>query len=433
MLTRRANRRRLFDQLPFSELRQDNIDQEILHNQNIPDMAVITHEEWQAMQNRLIAYQNNVNNLNTAVTNLNTYNRQQVEPASKTLLNTAKPFRGLITDNWPKWLTDFNKTAQACRWNEDRKLEILPSLLIEQAEKVYNTVYQDTAQDQRTYDNITRGLTDKFNNPEALKLKASSFHQCRQTLGESAETYANRIQDLFAQAYPNIAGDDRERMILDAFTEGLQTNIKFPVMLSNATNLITTVAAARKFEVHNPLAPETAIATLLPTVASSLLPTIASTAVPAAADLSTVPSPAIASLMSTIGPTFTRSPPEIDIDLQMQQLAHNIRTLQLKQTEKRFDQIQQQIDLLLDSQNNQDRNYPDYHTTDYDDYQQDGYDYNDDDYHVYPDNYNDYQDNYDYNDGYDYYGDINYDHDDQHYSNYIQHRNNFCPDYNEQF
>ncbi len=210
------------------------------------------------------------NQLTTAVEILNAQ-RAIVDPVAKSSLNTTRQFRGRITDDWTKWLSDFNKTANACRWNNPRKVEILPSLLTDHAEKVYNQTLLTLNLNQRDdWDAVTEALNLAFNTADALRMKASQFHQCRQLIGESSEVFADRLQDMYEQAYPTIPAADRGRMLLDAFINNLTPTLKTAVLCSNPNDLNAAVAVARRFEVQglsSPLNMSTLFATV-PSVAS---------------------------------------------------------------------------------------------------------------------------------------------------------------------
>ncbi|MCP3665838.1 MAG: hypothetical protein GY696_25640, partial [Gammaproteobacteria bacterium] len=203
------------------------------------------------MDNVLGQRQLDCDQLTTAVQMINAQ-RTMVDPMSKHPLNTSRQFKGRITDDWSKWLSDFNKTSGACRWNEPRKLEILPSVLSDHAEKVYNQVINNLNAQQRTeWDTVTEALNAAFNTAEALRLKATQFHQCKQALGESSEAFADRLQDVYEQAYPTIPAADRGRMLLDAFINNLTPTLKPAVLCSNPCDLNTAVAAARRFEMQD--------------------------------------------------------------------------------------------------------------------------------------------------------------------------------------
>ncbi|MCP3661976.1 MAG: hypothetical protein GY696_05675, partial [Gammaproteobacteria bacterium] len=174
-----------------------------------------------------------------------------MDPVAKSSLNTTRQFRGRITDDWTKWLSDFNKTANACRWNNPRKVEILPSLLTDHAEKVYNQTLLTLNPNQRDdWDAVTEALNLAFNTADALRMKASQFHQCRQLIEESSEVFADRLQDMYEQAYPTIPVADRGRMLLDAFINNLTPTLKTAVLCSNPNDLNAAVAVARRFEMQ---------------------------------------------------------------------------------------------------------------------------------------------------------------------------------------
>ena len=56
------------------------------------------------------------------------------------MFNELSPFSGKITESWSKWIDNFRTSATACDWNEKRMLQILPSLLIDKAQKFYKDI-----------------------------------------------------------------------------------------------------------------------------------------------------------------------------------------------------------------------------------------------------------------------------------------------------
>ncbi len=251
-------RRLAFQQLPL-HMADDQQVEEILNRLIVIDTALGNRRQ-------------NCDTLTMALQRLHNQ-RSIVDPISKNPLNTTRQFKGRITDDWTRWLSDFNKTATACRWNADRKLEILPSLLTDHAEKVYRQVVTQglTAQQRQDWNTVVNTLNEAFNTAESLQLKASQFHQCRQTIGEASEAFADRLQDLYEQAYPTIPAADRGRMLLDAFIKNLNPTLKTAVLCSNPNDLNTAVAAARRFEMQ-----DTSSTISASTLLSSTFPSMAS-------------------------------------------------------------------------------------------------------------------------------------------------------------
>ncbi len=172
-----------------------------------------------------------------------------VTPLSKGGLITITPYHGRCTDNWPNWIEEFEDTATACDWDDDRKLQIIPSYLKDQAKKRYKEALKELpVADRRHYTAVKQKLTEKLSTPEILSMKARGFQLCTQLAGESADSFATRLQDQFEAAYPNIAGGDRDRMLIDGFIKGIPDTIQALVSCSNPTNLAAAVSAARRLE-----------------------------------------------------------------------------------------------------------------------------------------------------------------------------------------
>ncbi len=116
-------------------------------------------------------------------------------------------------------------------------------------EKRYKEAMADLSQEeQRSYTQVTRKLTEKLNTPEILSIKVTGYQQFKQQPGESMDTFAIRLEDQFEEAYPNITGVDRERMLIDGFIKGISKTMQALVSCSNPSTLSAAVTAARKLE-----------------------------------------------------------------------------------------------------------------------------------------------------------------------------------------
>ncbi len=175
-----------------------------------------------------------------------TQERKVINPFHKPQFAQLTPFRGRVTENWTEFLSRFNRIAKAGNWDDnDRKLAILPTLLLEHAEKVYENLL-DTEKD--TLPHLTDALNAKFNNPETQRLHATQFTKCVQESTESAEKFADRLQGLVYQAYPDMQDDSRQRLLFNHFLNNIREELRFPVLCANPTDFTSALAAAKRLE-----------------------------------------------------------------------------------------------------------------------------------------------------------------------------------------
>ena len=157
-------------------------------------------------------------------------------------------YTGKFSQNWVKWLDTFDRMAVAHKWNEERKLQILPSLMTDNAAVMYSQLDKG---DKDTYAHLITALSRVFNNISLERLRTLEFNSCRQEENETAERFADRLDGLSREACPSTEGEERNRMLLIAFIAGLRPNLRTLVLASDVMRLEDAILVARRVELRN--------------------------------------------------------------------------------------------------------------------------------------------------------------------------------------
>lgn len=121
-----------------------------------------------------------------------------------------KPFSGTIGENFEDWIKHFERLAQANRWEDDRKRDVLPFYLRGGAETIYDEIPQDN---RRTYNNLINELRAKLRPSQLSDLRSVELHSRSQGPRESVAEYSQAIAKLTKQAYPEVTADVRKQLM----------------------------------------------------------------------------------------------------------------------------------------------------------------------------------------------------------------------------
>ena len=169
------------------------------------------------------------------------------------MFNELTPFSGKITESWSKWIDNFRTNATACDWNEKRMLQILLSLLIDKAQKFYKDIPDN---EKTTFNALEKALELKIRTPELSRLKVAQFHAALQLPGETADTFADRLSDLFADAYGNtMPSKEKDLLLLNQFINNIRPDLKKCFAYANAKDFLTAISVTTAIELqkHNEL------------------------------------------------------------------------------------------------------------------------------------------------------------------------------------
>ncbi len=124
-----------------------------------------------------------------------------------------KPFHANISDNFDEWLKRFNRLAQANNWADNRKKNILPYYLVGSAEQTYDNT---TQAEHATFAALVTALKEKFKPAQLSDLRSVELHSRFQGAKESVGDFAQAIQKLTKQAYPEVE-DAARRQLMKSF------------------------------------------------------------------------------------------------------------------------------------------------------------------------------------------------------------------------
>ncbi len=264
----------------LAQIRQ--IDQKLRDN---PEMAEEMAERMQTLMANLQQVTGRLDNqdaalagrlhdaqrLTNAVQTLNNHNNV-IDPQHKAYFSQLELFRGHLGDDFAQWFRRFEDVAIACGWNEDRRLQILPALLTENAHEIFH-VLPDAEKD--TYPHLRTALAERLQPAENRHFKATELHARRQGPLETVDDYSSAVQRLARGAYSTYPEETRNQLLLDAFLSGLKTQLRQLVTLSNPNTFPIALATARRLEAQNALTANSAVSDSMAALCQ-VLPVLAS-------------------------------------------------------------------------------------------------------------------------------------------------------------
>ena len=200
--------------------------------------------------NKFLAQENNIANLNNQVYSLYEQNKEL-----STRLNNRKQKNKLKilrfdgdTMEWPLYKRTF---ISACVNNEmddgESKRALQHALSMNTLWQVFDINIEKSPYLEMTFEKFLELVDSRFN-PLSREINARAlFEQMRQGSTEPMEKFANKIRALYEAAYPNASDEStNERIMIDKFVQGiydgrLRINIleKQPKTLTEALNIVT--------------------------------------------------------------------------------------------------------------------------------------------------------------------------------------------------
>jgi hypothetical protein len=139
-----------------------------------------------------------------------------------------------------EWLNKFNSISQCATWDDDRKLQILPSKLTNIAFDFYQQLLRTNPQTINTFDNLARQLKNRFNDPTTQETYLNRFHTAYKLPSESLRDFAQRLEKLFYKSFPrgqNAPDPQADYQLRIRFISGLEPRLQRYVRSSNSTTL----------------------------------------------------------------------------------------------------------------------------------------------------------------------------------------------------
>jgi len=146
--------------------------------------------------------------------------------------NDLLPFRGRSDENFDLWLDRFNRHAQAAYWTDEDKRKILPALLRDAAEVIFQGI-PIADRPTMTFDELVVTLRSRFDPAHAAEIRSAQLHHRRQQPGESVLYFSIGIQRLTIEGYGDMPQDARKQLMRRFFIGGLRPEIWRLVIASN--------------------------------------------------------------------------------------------------------------------------------------------------------------------------------------------------------
>ena len=161
-------------------------------------------------------------------------------------------FHGKPEDDWVAFLVQFNRIASAYDWTEDEKLDKLIECLRGKSVSFYGRL-QVRDDDRDDFNLLKQRLNDRYSHHDPPHTLRQQLHTIRQTVDEDLESYAERIQQMAYEAYPEALSRTIEDACIDSFLRGckekraaLNAMDKNPVTLQSAISQVKGAIHNRK-------------------------------------------------------------------------------------------------------------------------------------------------------------------------------------------
>ena len=152
-------------------------------------------------------------------------------------------------EGFEEWQEQFELVANACQWTEAAKLVNLATRLKGQA----YSFYRSCTPDQRAkYSLLSDALNKRFTPVRLQAVQSSLFHERKQGINESVDTFAQELKRLFYKAYPNTLQGTSEAetmgksVLASQFVAGLRHEIK--IKLAGTDGTIDQLLTKARFE-----------------------------------------------------------------------------------------------------------------------------------------------------------------------------------------
>ena len=146
-----------------------------------------------------------------------------------------------------EWLNKFNSISLCATWDDDRKLQILPSKLTSIAFDFHQQLLRTDPQSIDTFDRLARQLKNRFNDPTTQETYLNRFHTAYKLPSESLRDFAQRLEKLFYKSFPrgqNAPDPPADYQLRIRFISGLEPRLQRYVRSSNSATLQEAVTIA---------------------------------------------------------------------------------------------------------------------------------------------------------------------------------------------
>ena len=157
-------------------------------------------------------------------------------------------FNGNSTDDWVAYHVQFERIAKTYGWDIETKLEKLIESLRGKAASYFGRLPE---LDRENYEILTTALLDRYDRkdpPSTLRIQLQSI---KQTVDEDLEAFAERVQQLAHDAYPQATVQMVKDASIDAFLRGCKEKAASLAAMNRTPDSLSEAISAVKSCFHN--------------------------------------------------------------------------------------------------------------------------------------------------------------------------------------
>ena len=140
---------------------------------------------------------------------------------------SSLPLPEITTDDFERSWTRFHLVAAASKWDDEKKLLMLPALLRGKLVEIYISL---SAEEKASLTTLQRALSDRAGITRDSLTSARAFSERKQGAHESVRDYAIDLKKLFKEAYPD-EDTAKSAVLLQGFLGGFRPEITRQILL----------------------------------------------------------------------------------------------------------------------------------------------------------------------------------------------------------
>jgi Zinc knuckle len=149
-----------------------------------------------------------------------------------------------------EWLNRFESISLCANWDDDRKLQTLPSKLTYTAFDFYQQLLHTEPRSINTYNGLITQLRNRFLDPTTQETYLNRFHTAYRHPSESIRDFAQRLEKLFHKAFPrnqlNAPDPQADYQLRIRFIAGLDPRLQRYVRSANPNTLQVAITVATR-------------------------------------------------------------------------------------------------------------------------------------------------------------------------------------------
>lgn len=145
---------------------------------------------------------------------------------------SSLPLPEITTDDFERSWTRFHLVAAASKWDDEKKLLMLPALLRGKLVEIFISL---SAEEKETLTKLKQALSDRAGITRDSLTSAKAFSERKQGAYESVRDYEIDLTRLFKEAYPN-EDTTKSAVLLQGFLGGFRPEITRHILLKGTPN-----------------------------------------------------------------------------------------------------------------------------------------------------------------------------------------------------